>query len=59
MVSSPSTSCASSTNRIITSLVLEVARTRASVSRRWISITKPIRQRMPKKPPDTIATICF
>ena len=59
MVPRPSSSCASSTNRMAISDRLEVARTRASPRRRWISITSPIRQRMPKKPPETIATSCL
>ncbi|MNI59091.1 hypothetical protein D3C73_1142350 [compost metagenome] len=59
IVSRPSSNCARSTNRIRMSDVLEVARTRGSVRRRLISISKPIRHSRPKKPPDTIASSCL
>ncbi|MNH45663.1 hypothetical protein D3C79_1081690 [compost metagenome] len=59
MVSKPSTSCANSTSRIRMSEVLEVARTRGSVRRRWISMIRPIRHSRPKKPPETIASSCL
>ena len=39
--------------------VLDVARMRGLVMRRLISMIRPIRQRMPKIPPDTIASNCL
>ncbi|MNG37388.1 hypothetical protein D3C84_1247240 [compost metagenome] len=59
MVSRPSTNCASNTNRTRMSDRLELARTRGSLRRRYSSINRPIRQRTPKKPPETIASSCL
>ncbi|MDT4842317.1 hypothetical protein FQZ97_762130 [compost metagenome] len=59
MVSKPNTSCTNNTTKIMLSLVLELARTRESPKRRLISISRPIRQRMPKKPPETMASSCL
>ncbi|MDT4889485.1 hypothetical protein FQZ97_1261860 [compost metagenome] len=39
--------------------VLELARTRGSNRRRCSSMSRPIRQRMPKKPPETMASNCL
>ncbi|MNC61318.1 hypothetical protein D3C75_1112550 [compost metagenome] len=59
IVSRPSTNCASSTSSTRMSDVLEVARTRGSLRRRFTSISRPIRHNRPKKPPETIASSCL
>ena len=59
MVSKPRINCANKTNKIIMSEVLDVARMRGLVMRRLINMIKPIKQRMPKTPPETIASNCL